>query len=94
MDFQREPNLAHCRAQGLLMCFELLRLGHGAKLVEVALRSVQHPDLRNTARYLAWVMRWLATERVPDRALGGVLQECLRPWIAAFPCVGIIPGAR
>jgi len=53
LDLRRDPNHAHTRAQGLLLVLELLRLGHQEKMIESALRAIQHVHLRRTARYLA-----------------------------------------
>ena len=93
LDFQREPDIAHCRCQGILMCLELLRLGHSAKDLETALRGVQHPQLKATAQYLALLMRWLKRNPTHPRNLTRTMWLFMLPWITGRLCVGMIPGA-
>lgn len=93
LDWRRQPALPHRMSQGLLACFELLRLGHDPKEVSIALRRVSHPQLRGVARALAKVMKLVLLERPSQARLPRLCLELVTPWAKGFPCLAMIPGA-
>lgn len=92
LDHQRGPSAAHCRAMGLLLCLELLRLRHKPRDPGAALRAIQHPQLRNVARYLADVLRWVERRATPEHEWMRTFMVLLLPWIVAHPCRAMMPG--
>ncbi len=73
--------------------WELLRLGHTAREVEIALRTIQCARIRETAMSLAGVMKDLRKDEVEDQDLNTKLFALVNPLITLLPCRGLIPRA-
>ena len=90
LDAQRHRSVPHQRTQGLLLCFELLRMQHTPKQIDASLRAIQHPFLADTARFLGLCMRIIA-RTTSSTPLNTHLFQLLTPWLAVEPAIARIP---
>lgn len=93
LDLAKNSHPAHVQAQGLLVCAELLRLGHSYGKISKALRCIRTPKIRDAAVFLALVMKKLGQimhlRRVPPPSA----TRFLPIWASALRTTLIVPGA-